>query len=82
MQARTNGINSFWAVLKRAYDGTFHEMSSKHLQRCVYEFAGKHNIRNSGTVAQTRDTVDLLVGRNLLYRDLIAYDGLSNAARR
>ena len=63
-----------------AHDGTFHKMSPKHLQRYVSEFAGKHNIRDSGTLAQMRDTVAGLVGRNLLYRDLIA-DGLSSGAR-
>ena len=44
-------------MLKRAHDGTFHKMSPKHLQRYVSEFAGKHNIRDSGTLAQMRDTV-------------------------
>ena len=27
----TNGIESFWATVKRAYKGTFHWMSPKHL---------------------------------------------------
>ena len=79
--AHTNGMESFWSMLKRAHDGTFHKMSPKHLQRYVSEFAGKHNIRDSGTLAQMRDTVARLVGRNLLYRDLIASNGLSNAGR-
>ena len=79
--AHTNGIESFWSMLKRAHKGTFHKMSPKHLDRYVQEFAGKHNIRESGTLAQMRDTVARLVGRNLLYRDLIAGNGLSNAGR-
>ena len=80
-QAHTNGIESFWSMLKRAHDGTFHKMSPKHLQRYVSEFAGKHNVRDSGTLAQMRDTVAGLIGRNLLYRDLIADNGLSSGAR-
>ena len=80
-QAHTNGIESFWAMLKRAHKGTFHKIIPKHLQRYVSEFAGKHNIRDSGTLAQMRDTVAGLVGRNLLYRDLIADNGLSSGAR-
>ena len=79
--AHTNGIESFWSMLKRAHKGTFHKMSPKHLQRYVSEFAGKHNIRDSGTLAQMRDTVARLVGRSLLYRDLIADNGLSSGAR-
>ena len=77
----TNGIESFWATLKRAHKGTFHKISPKHLQRYVSEFAGKHNIRDSGTLAQMRDTVAGLVGRNLLYRDLVADNGLASSAR-
>ena len=79
--AHTNGIESFWSMLKRAHKGTFHKISPKHLQRYVSEFAGKHNVRDSGTLAQMRHTVARLVGRNLLYRDLIASNGLSNASR-
>ena len=79
--AHTNGIESFWSMLKRAHKGTFHKISPKHLQRYVSEFSGKHNIRDSGTLVQMRDTVARLVGRNLLYRDLIASNGLPNAAR-
>ncbi len=78
--AHTNGIESFWSMLKRAHKGTFHKMSPKHLQRYVNEFEGKHNIRDSDTLCQMRDTVARLVGRNLLLRDLIADNGLSNAA--
>ena len=68
-------------MLKRAHKGTFHKISPKHLQRYVSEFAGKHNIRDLDTIVQMRDTVARLVGRNLLYRDLIADNGLNNAAR-
>ena len=79
-KAHTNGIESFWSMLKRAHDGTFHKISPKHLQRYVSEFAGKHNHRDSGTLIQMRDTVARLVGRNLLYRDLIADNGLSSGS--
>ena len=70
---------SFWSMLKRKHDGTFHNISPKHLQRYVSEFAGKHNIRDPGTLPEMRDTVARLVGRNLLYRELVAPNGLSNA---
>ena len=79
--AHTNGMESFWSMLKRAHAGTFHKMSPKHLDRYVQEFAGKHNIRDSGTLAQMRDTVTRLIGRNLLYDRLIADNGLPSGAR-
>ena len=79
--AHTNGIKSFWSMLRRAHKGTLDKISPKHLQRYVDEFAGKHNIRDSGTLAEMRDTVARLVGRNLLYRDLIADNWLSSGTR-
>ena len=62
--------------------GTFHKLSPKHLNRYVQEFAGKHNMRESGTLSQMRNTVAQLVGRNLLYRTLTADNGLASGARR
>ena len=49
--AHTNDVESLWAGLKRGYDGVYHKMSRKHLDRYVSEFAGRHNNRN-------RDTID------------------------
>ena len=80
--AHTNGIESFWSMLKRAHKGTFHKMSPKHLQRYVNEFAGKHNMRESDTVDQMRNTVARLVGRKLFIRDLVACNGLDSGSRR
>ena len=42
-QAHTNGIESFWAMLKRGYQGVYHQMSPHHLRRYVTEFEGRHN---------------------------------------
>ena len=71
-QAHTNGVESFWAVLKRAYHGTYHQISPKHLDRYVSQFAGKHNIRGMDTMDQMTHVVAAMVGRRLLYKDLVA----------
>ncbi len=71
-QIHTNGVESFWSMLKRAHTGTFHKMSRKHLQRYVTEFAGRHNLRECDTAAMMRNVIAGLVGKRLMYRDLIA----------
>ena len=68
-------------MLKRAYKGTFHKLSAKHLQRYVNEFAGRHNIREMDTIRQMEEVVARMVGRRLMYRDLTADNGLSSGAR-
>jgi len=71
IQAHTNGIESFWSVLKRGYQGTFHHMSKKHLQRYVNEFAYRHNIRCADTLDQMSMIFNGFVGKRLTYEDLI-----------
>lgn len=71
-QAHTNGIESFWSMLKRAHKGTFHHFSVKHLERYAYEFAGRHNIRDMDTVDQMAHVVMGMIGKRLLYRELVA----------
>ena len=71
-QAHTNGIESFWAMLKRGYYGTYHRMSEKHLQRYVNEFSGRHNMRRMDTIDQMASVVKGMDGKRLRYRDLVA----------
>ncbi len=80
-QAHTNGIESFWSMLKRGYVGTYHKISAKHLNRYVQEFAGRHNIRELDTIEQMNAAVIGMVGNRLMYRDLIADNGLDSGAR-
>ena len=79
--AHTNGMESFWATLKRAHKGVYHKMSAKHLDSYVRQFAGKHNAREDNTITQMQNVVAGMVGKRLTYRDLTADNGLASGAR-
>lgn len=70
--AHTNGIESFWALLKRGYYGVYHKMSVKHLSRYVREFSGRYNQRPFDTIDQMAMVARGLAGKRLSYADLIA----------
>ena len=70
--AHTNGIESFWSMLKRAHKGVYHKISPKHLQRYVNEFAGRHGVREQATLDQMQSVVAGMVGKRLMYKELVA----------
>ena len=72
-QIHTNGIESFWSMLKRGYVGTYHRMSFEHLQRYVTEFEARHNCRDYDTIDQMVLMVRGSEGRLLSYADLVKY---------
>ena len=73
--AHTNGMESHWAALKRGFDGVYHQMSAKHLHRCVREFEGRHNQRPLDTADQMARMAKGADGKQLRYADLTAGSG-------
>ena len=80
-QAHINGMESFWATMKRAHSGVYHKWSPKHLDRYVREFSGRHNIRCLDTLAQMGRIARGLDNKRMRYRDLIRDNGLPAGAR-
>ena len=70
--AHTNGVESFWSLLKRGYIGIYCHFSRKHLHRYISEFEGRHNQRPMDTLKQMVLMATGMEGKRLRYADLIA----------
>lgn len=73
-QASTNGVESFWATLKRGYNGVYHHWDKKHMTRYINEFVFRMNEGNvrRHTMERIASLVDAAVGKRLTYKALIA----------
>ncbi len=72
--AHTNGIESVWAVLKRGFDGVYHNWSRKHCRQYVNEFMFRLNEGNCERDTQDRldDLFRAMMGKTITYEDLTA----------
>ena len=68
-------------MLKRAHKGVCHKLSPKHLDRYVREFAGRHNVRGLDTLDQMATVAIGMVGKWLMYRQLLFDNGLASGER-
>ena len=55
-----------------SYQGTFHHLSAKHLDRYVTEFAGRHNDREADTADIMAHMAQGMIGKRLRYQDLVS----------
>ena len=75
-----NGMESYWCILNRAYEGKFHKISHKHLNRYVTEFVGRHNHRSFDNIEQMKCIVLGMVGKRPRYEELTSGNGAISVA--
>ena len=66
----TNGIESFWALLKRGWTGTHHWWSVLHLHRYVDEFVTRLNAGPDNNPPTMARIIDGMFGQRLTWREL------------
>ena len=72
--AHTNGIESVWAVLKRGFNGVYHNWTEKYCDRYVDEFTFRLNEGNCqiDTLDRIKSLYKVMDGRRIKYKELIA----------
>ena len=70
--AWTNGIESFWSVVKRSHKGVHYWWSKQHGDRYIAGLAGRWNMRNLGDEEKMESLVRDMEGPPLRWRDLTA----------
>ncbi len=70
-EVHTNGIESFWALLKRALKGTYIHVDKMHLDRYVAEQVYRFNTREDHDTSRFMRAVRETQGKRLTYRELI-----------
>ena len=70
-EVHTNGIESWFSMLKRGYIGVYHNFSVKHLPRYLAEYVTRHNLRPLDTEAQMSAIIRGATNKRLPYLVLI-----------
>lgn len=69
-QVTTNGIESFWTLVKRGQHGVYHFMSWKHLHRYINEFAYRQSAGPGNGFKTIGEVLRRMRGRRLTYKRL------------
>ncbi len=69
-QAHTNGVESFWALLKRGYHGVFHDFTWKYLDRYLAEFSHRWNMLPLSSAQRVDAILKAGIGGRLTYEEL------------
>lgn len=71
----TNGMENFWALLKRSLGGTYVAVAPFHLTRYVAEQVFRFNERAGDDAARFKSVLSRVFGRRLTYRVLTGAEG-------
>ena len=71
-----NGMESFWAYMRRVYNGTYRHSLPKRLHLYVAETAERLNIKDMHALDKVAAVGRNMVGRTLTYKQLITKNTL------
>lgn len=71
----TNGLENFWALLKRTLKGTYVSVNAEHLTRYLDEQSFRFNERKDNDQGRFLKVIADIVGRRLTYLSLITKGG-------
>jgi hypothetical protein len=64
-----NGIEGYFANLKRGINGVYHHVGQQHLHRCLSEFDFRYNSRKETDSDRTVQALMSTMGKSLMLRD-------------
>ena len=67
----TNTAESFFALLKRGVNGTFHHISKKHLSRYCNEFSFRWDNRKVTDGERAENAINGFVGKRLMLKEVL-----------
>lgn len=67
-----NTIKGTWSQFKRRIVGIYHDISEKHLQRCLNKFAGRADIREVKEHERVNEILAKSQGKRLRYAEMTA----------
>jgi transposase-like protein len=71
-QVHTNGLENFWSLLKRSLKGTYVSVEPFHLFRYLDEQMYRFNNRKDNDSGRFNGVLKSVIGRRIMYKDLIA----------
>lgn len=75
----TNGMENFWSLLKRMLKGTYVSVEPYHLFRYLDEEAFRYNERKKTDAERFAETLSMVSGKRLMYKELIGKEASTAA---